>query len=582
MMLSRQRSSCLILDPPHIHGSDFVDLLRLIDYPGAGNLKGEDFDWLCEGNEEAELFIGWLCGMVDQRNILSEEQLEAYSALLASGQPLLEVDELQSLYGGGGGYKGDQEQEDMKSMEELEAEVQSLRNLKSHRLHSRNKLESLGLVLLRNHLSLERWEKEEEKILSNTKEGLAMLNSRCNSAFAKLRDITTELGELHSAQTSPAIFLSLLDLEAYMRLEETCWRQVEECAMCMLPIKEEEVELERRAQREMSEDVERMRTAWASQRIQMSLALGTLHGKENVLNWLNGNQDEQWDPLQLPSLEREVQNLEAEVEVMQTQRLPALVCEASLGPCLPAHQEWLQVEHQKLMRAEQCQAPVAEALIHQLSRLQLVEMGLLAEMREHRQTEMALRGLKMEMVNRASDLGRRTLGPQEMRLPSQWLTPIRIDSRDKTAVRLSLMLEEPTNQKELFPKYEALQRRGASLVQELMSLSSRLHGPLPQTSSLEQSCEEMLHSLCRGTSNVQLQDQTLTLSFEALSACVSHFNQWCLDCLRDLQRKKLSIQTSRRDKERQLYVLFFQDPALLTSTVQDLEKRVAELQSSEY
>eukprot|EP00079_Xenopus_tropicalis_P019707 XP_012809695.1 PREDICTED: HAUS augmin-like complex subunit 3 [Xenopus tropicalis] len=286
----------------------------------------------------------------------------------------------------------------------------------------------------------------------------------------------------------------------------------------------------------------------------------------------------QWDPLMIPSLEREAQSLESEVETLQIQRLPASVCGASLGLCIPAHQGWLHMKQEQLTWVEQVQAPVADALIHQLSRLQLVELGLLAEMKEHRQTERLLRGLINEMGIRNSDLGKRILGPMELRLSSQWLTPLRIDSRDQTAVRLSMMLDDPNNQKELFPKYEALQRRGAALVQELMALNNKLHGCLPQTAGLEQECDELHHCLCRGTPNVQLREPILTVSFETLSSSVSQFNQWCLDCLRDLERKKLSIQTSRLYQERQLYVLFYRDLALLTKTVEDLEKRIEELQ----
>ncbi|KAE8585200.1 hypothetical protein XENTR_v10021244 [Xenopus tropicalis] len=577
-MLARQRSTCFLLDPPRVHGSDFVEMLQLIGYPGAADLKGEDFDWLCESNEEAEVFLGWLCGAVDQHNALNAEQLDAYSTLIASEQPILEAEELHSVYVGRGGNEGDWEMEDMKSLEELEAEVQSLRNLRLHRLHSRNKLESLGFVLLHNRLSLEKWEKEEDKLLSRAKEGLAGLNTRSNAALAKLRDMASELGALHCAQSASDLFVSLLDLEGYMRLEETCWGELEESAMRMLPVKKEEVERDRKAQQEIGEEIERMRTVWASQRMQLSLALGTLSGKEEVLSWINGNEAEHWDPLMIPSLEREAQSLESEVETLQIQRLPASVCGASLGLCIPAHQGWLHMKQDQLTWVEQVQAPVADALIHQLSRLQLVELGLLAEMKEHRQTERLLRGLINEMGIRNSDLGKRILGPMELRLSSQWLTPLRIDSRDQTAVRLSMMLDDPNNQKELFPKYEALQRRGAALVQELMALNNKLHGCLPQTAGLEQECDELHHCLCRGTPNVQLREPILTVSFETLSSSVSQFNQWCLDCLRDLERKKLSIQTSRLYQERQLYVLFYRDLALLTKTVEDLEKRIEELQ----
>ncbi|XP_053330191.1 HAUS augmin-like complex subunit 3 [Spea bombifrons] len=579
-MLSRQRSTCFILENNRVQGSDFVEMLRLIGYPGASGLKGEDFDWLCEGNEEVEQLLGWLCGVVDQRNALSDEQLEAYNDLLASGKPLLQADELQSLCRREGGDDGDLDLEERKTLDELEAEVQSLRNLKTHRLRTRNKLESLGLTFLCSHLSLEKSEKEEEKNLIHIKEGLASLNTKCNAALTRLREVVKELGGLHSPLVAPKLFLSLLDLGGHIGLENTCWGQVEDLSKELLPGRNEEREQKKRLKREIEAEGERVRTAWASQRVQLSLTLGTLHGKEEAFNWVHRTREEQlWDPQQVPSLEREIQSLEAEVEALQTQRLPSLVCEASLGPCLPSHHEWLRAEKQRLKQVEQGQVPLKEAALHQLSRLQLIEMGLHAERRTHRQTERDLQGLRGEMATRATELGRRLQGPRDLWASSQWLSPIRIASKDHTAVRLSIMLNEPTSRKELFPKYEALQHKGALLVQEVASLGGVLHGPLPQVSSLEAECNELYQSLCRGTRNLQLIDPALTHSFEALYTCVSQFNQWCLDCLRDLERKKHSIQTSRLEQERRLYVLFYQDPTALASTIQELEQRVRELES---
>ncbi|KAM5146720.1 HAUS augmin-like complex subunit 3 [Mantella aurantiaca] len=578
MSLSRQRSTCFLLDPPRVEGSDFVEMLRLISYPGAQNLKGEDFDWLCEGSEEVEVFLSWLCSAVDQKNVLTSEQLEAFDALLDSGQPLLESDELQNFCKGPNEAEGDLELEDAKSLEELEAELQSLQTLKAHRLQCRNKLESLGLTFLHNRLSLEKVERQEEKNLSIAKEEISTLNSRCNAALMRLREMVSELGDYHTAKSSPSIFLSSLDLDSFIKLEDTCWEQVEQNARAVLPVKKEDLEKERKAQLEMEKESKRVRTAWSSQKIQLSIALATLNGNKEALNWLDRNAGEQvWDPLRLPLLEREVQLLEAEVESLQMERLPPLICEASAGLCLPAHQGWVQTERQRLARIDQDQAPVTEAILSQLSHLQLVELGLHVEMREHRQTERELRRFKIEMGNLSGEHGRRTLGPRELRAIPPWLPPIRVDSKDHTAVRLSVMLENPSRQKELFPKYETLQRQAGALLQEMTALSSIHHGPLPQTPSLEHDCEELHHRLCCGTRNLQLQEPTLTLAFEALSSGVSQFNQCCLDCLRDLERKKHSIQTSYLEQERQFYVLFYQDPNLLAKLVQDMEQRAKEL-----
>lgn len=291
--LSRQRSTCFLLDSPSVVGSDFVEMLRNIGYPGAQNLKGEDFDWLCEGKGKVEGFLSWLCSTVDQKNVLTSEQLEAYDALLNSGQPLLEVDELQNLCKGTSEAEGDWKMEDAKSLEELEAELQSLRSIKTHRLQCRNKLESLGLTLLHNRLSLEKVEKQEEKSLSNIKEQLSTLNSRCNAAFVRLGETVTELGNYHTAPSSQSILLSSLDLDGYIRLEEMCWEQVEQNARAVFSVKEEDLEREQKAQIEMEKECTRVRAAWCSQKMQLSIARATLNSNREALNWLDRNAGEQ-------------------------------------------------------------------------------------------------------------------------------------------------------------------------------------------------------------------------------------------------------------------------------------------------
>ncbi|XP_073498569.1 HAUS augmin-like complex subunit 3 [Phyllobates terribilis] len=571
--LSRQHSASFLFEPQRIQGSDFVEMLRLIDFPGVQNLKGADFDWLCESSEEVERFLAWLCEVVDERNVLSREQLEEYNSLLDSGQPILEANELQNLCKNGD--KGDvrREKEDMRSLKELEAELQSLRTVKAHFIQSRNKIESLGLTLSQNRISLQKMEKELETSLNKTKKELWTLNQNCNAGLVKLGHGVSELGQCHSIQFPGNIFLSSADIEGYISFEGTYMEKVEDAVKGMLPVKEDELEKQHKS---LEKESDRLRTSWASQRIELSIALGNLHGNMESMAWLEAHSGEQvWDPLHLPLLEREVQSLEVAVEILQTQRLPLLVCEVSLGLYLTAHNGWIDAEKQRLLKVGRSQAPVAEALLTHLSRLQLLELSLKREMHIHENTERNLRDLKSGLGYKASLIGKRT--QRDPRLSFSWLKPLRMDSKDHTALRLSQMLLNPSRQKELFPKYEALQRQAESDLQDLMSLSVIFQEPLPQTIVLEHDCELLHKSLCRGTRNLQLRDPNLMSAFENLTSSVSRFNQWFLDFFRELEHKKQGIQTSYLEQGRQLYVLFYRDPDLLARIVQDLEQRVADL-----
>ncbi|XP_069610524.1 HAUS augmin-like complex subunit 3 [Ranitomeya imitator] len=571
--LSRQHSASFLFEPQRIQGSNFVEMLRLIDFPGVQNLKGADFDWLCESSEEVQRFLAWLCEVVDERNVLSRERLEEYNSLLDSGQQILETDELQNLCKNGDESDARREKEDLRSLQELEAELQSLQSVKAHFIQSRNKIESLGLTLSQSRIFLQKSETELETSLNKTKRELWTLNQNCNATLVKLRNLVSELGQCHSAQYPGHIFLSLADIEEYVTFEDACLEKIDGAARVMLPVKDEELVKRNKA---MELESDRLRTSWAAQRIELSIIVGNLNGYVESVAWLEAHSGERvWDHLHLPQLKRDAQCLETAVEIIQTRRLPFLVCEASQGLYLAVHNGRIDTEKQRLLRVERSQAPVAEALIAQLSRLQFVELSLQREMQIHQNTERSLRELKMALAHKATGLEKRIQRDPKNSFP--WLKPLHMDSRDYTALRLSEMLLIPSRQKELFPKYEALQQQAESDLQDLMSLSFVFRGPLPQTIVLERDCERLYKSLCRGTRNLQLRDPKLVLAFESLTSSVAQFNQWFLDFFRELEHKKQTTQTSYLKQGRQLYVLFYQDPALLAKIVQDLEQRVTDL-----
>ncbi|XP_073404830.1 HAUS augmin-like complex subunit 3 [Dendrobates tinctorius] len=571
--LSRQHSASFLFEPQRVQGSDFVEMLRVIGFPGVHNMKGADFDWLCESSEEVQRFLAWFCEVVDERNVLTPEQLEEYSSLLDSGEQILETNEIQNLCKNGDKSDARREKEDIRSLKELEAELQSLQSVKSHFIQSRNKIESLGLTLSQNRISLQKSEKELETSLNKTKRELCTLNQNGNAALERLRLLISELGQCHSMQYPGHIFLSSADIEGYTTFEDACLEKIEDMAKRMLPVKDEHLD---KRTKSMEKESDQLRTSWASQKIELCICLGYLHGHMESIAWLEAHSGQRvWDPLHLPVLKREVQSLEAAILILQTQRLPSLVCEASLGLYLAAHNEKIDAEKQRLLRVGRSQAPVAEALIGQLSRLQFVELSLQREQQIHQKTERSLRELKMALADKASALEKRI--QRDPKSLFSWLKPLRMDSKDHTALRLSQMLLNPSRQKELFPKYEALQRQAESDLKDLMSLSNFFRDPIMQTFLLEHNCELLYKSLCRGTRNMQLRDPTLVLAFESLTSSVSQFNQWILDFFRELEHKKQSIQTSYLKQGRQLYVLFYQDPDLLARIVQDLEQRVADL-----
>lgn len=117
-------------------GKEFVETLKKKDYPKADILNGEDFDWLFVENEP---FLKWFCGNVNEQNILSERELEAFSVLQKSGKPILEgaaLDEVLKTC-----KTSDLKTPTLndKELEKLEDEVQTLQKLKNLKIQRRNK-----------------------------------------------------------------------------------------------------------------------------------------------------------------------------------------------------------------------------------------------------------------------------------------------------------------------------------------------------------------------------------------------------------------------------------------------------------
>ena len=152
-------------------GKEFVETLKKIDYPKADILNGEDFDWLFVENEP---FLKWFCGNVNEQNILSERELEAFSVLQKSGKPILEgaaLDEVLKTC-----KTSDLKTPTLndKELEKLEDEVQTLQKLKNLKIQRRYKCQLMASVT--SHKSL-RLNANEEKTNKKLKQSQGILNA---------------------------------------------------------------------------------------------------------------------------------------------------------------------------------------------------------------------------------------------------------------------------------------------------------------------------------------------------------------------------------------------------------------------
>lgn len=205
-------------------GKDFVETLKKIDYPKADILNGEDFDWLFETVED-ESFLKWFCGNVNEQNVLSEEELEAFSILQKSGKPILEGAALDEVLKTCKTSNLKTPTLDDKELEKLEAEVQTLQKLKNLKIQRRNKGQLMASVTNHKSLMLNAKKEEATKKLKQSQGILNAVNTKIKNELKVLTDGVAKLMMFLRRSnlgqgTNPRVFLSQFSLEKYLSQEE--------------------------------------------------------------------------------------------------------------------------------------------------------------------------------------------------------------------------------------------------------------------------------------------------------------------------------------------------------------------------
>ncbi|KAM7159425.1 HAUS augmin-like complex subunit 3 isoform 2-T4 [Molossus nigricans] len=205
-------------------GKDFVETLKKIDYPKADVLNGEDFDWLFE-TVEYQSFLKWFCGTVNEQNVLSEEELEAFSILQKSGKPILEGAALDEALKTCKTSNLKTPTLDDKELEKLENEVQTLQKLKNLKIQRRNKCQLMTSITRHKSLRLNAKEAAATKKLKHSQGILIAMITKIKNELQALTDGVAKLmmffRPLNLGQgTNPLVFLSQFSLEKYLSQEE--------------------------------------------------------------------------------------------------------------------------------------------------------------------------------------------------------------------------------------------------------------------------------------------------------------------------------------------------------------------------
>lgn len=221
-------------------GSQFVEALDRLGYPGASSLKASEFDWLFDCAPENLHFLRFVCRSLNQSNVLRVEEALAYKELKESGKPLLDEAALAELLksdGSSGNILGPSSllsssvfasEEDI-ALEDLEADLQRLHKERDLKQQRYKRLQNLATS--RSDVDLRLGSELESSVrkLQEANASIGAKNADTNCLLQKLTDEVKNLASYMPAQIEqnqkgepkqPTALLSQLTLGPYLHQEE--------------------------------------------------------------------------------------------------------------------------------------------------------------------------------------------------------------------------------------------------------------------------------------------------------------------------------------------------------------------------
>uniref|UniRef100_A0A452DMH0 HAUS augmin-like complex subunit 3 N-terminal domain-containing protein n=1 Tax=Capra hircus TaxID=9925 RepID=A0A452DMH0_CAPHI len=501
-------------------------------------LNGEDFDWLFVENEP---FLKWFCGNVNEQNILSEEELEAFSILQKSGKPILEgaaLDEVLKTC-----KTSDLKTPTLndKELEKLEDEVQTLQKLKNLKIQRRNKCQLMASVTSHKSLRLNAKEEETNKKL---KQSQGILNATDTLMMFFRR---SNLGQ----GTNPLVFLSQFSLQNYLSQEEQStaaltlytkkqfFQGIHEVVKSSNEENFQLLDMQAPSICDNQEVLEERRLEMA--RLQLAYICAQhqlIHLKASNLSLKSSIK---WAEENLHSLTSKAlgkDNLDAEISSLNNEILPAVVKENAQLLNMPVVKGNFDSQIAKQDYYTARQELVLNQLIKQKASFELLHLSYEIELRKHWdiycQLENLVHLLNQKMLTDPS-------------VSQQINARNTIDTKDYSTHRLYQLLEGENKKKELFITHGNQEEVAEKLKQDV---------------------------LYQGGNQLLLSDQELTEQFHQVESQLNKVNHLLTNIFADVKTKrKLLASNKLHQVERELYVYFLKDEDYLKNIVENLENQ---------
>ncbi|KAB0341566.1 hypothetical protein FD754_018492 [Muntiacus muntjak] len=588
-------------------GKDFVETLKKIGYPKADSLNGEDFDWLFVENEP---FLKWFCENVNEQNVLSEEELEAFSILQKSGKPILEGAALDEVLKTCKASDLKTPTLNDKELEKLEDEVQTLQKLKNLKIQRRNKCQMMASVTSHKSLRLKAKEEETNKKLKQSQGILNATNTKISNELHTLTDGVAKLMTFFRRSnlgqgTNPLVFLSQFSLQNYLSQEEQStaaltlytkkqfFQGIHEVVESSNEENFQLLDMQAPSVCDNQEVLEESRLEMA--RLQLAYICAQhqlIHLKANNLSlkssikWAEENLHSLTSKAlgkdnldaKISSLNSEILKLEEQITHIKDKILPAVVKENAQLLNMPVVKGDFdrQIAKQDYYTARQ--EFVLNQLIKQKASFDLLHLLYEIELRKHWDIYRQLENL-VHLLNQSNLMFHQRLKMLTDPSVSQQINPRNtIDTKDSSTHRLYQLLEGENKKKELFITHGNLEevaeklKQDVSLVQEQLAVSAQEHSSF--LSKLNNDVNMLCEALYQGGNQLLLSDQELTEQFHQVESQLNKLNHHLTDIFADVKTKrKLLASNKLHQVERELYVYFLKDEDYLKNIVENLENQ---------
>lgn len=590
-------------------GKEFVETLKKIGYPKADTLNGEDFDWLFEAAED-QSFLKWFCGNVNEQNVLSEKELEAFSILQRSGKPILEGTALDEVLRTCKTFDLKTPTLDDKEIQKLEDEVQMLQKLYNLKIQRRNKYQLMASETSYKSLALNAKQEEATKKLKQNQGFLDAVNTKLSNELQVLTDEVnnlmiffrnSNLGQV----TNPMVFLSQFSLEKYISQEEQStaaltlytkkqfFQGIHEVVETsneenfqLLDIQTPSICDNEETLGERQLEMARLQVAYicAQQQIlylkasNLSMKSSIKWAEENLHSLTSEAVGKENLDAKISSLNREILKLEEQITHMKDKILPAVVKENAQLLNMPVVKGDfdLQIAKQDCYTARQ--ELVLNQLIKQKASFELVQLSYEIELRRHWDTYRQLENLVQQLSQRNVVLCQQLSMLTDPSASEQLNSRTPINTKDYSTHRLYQLLEGDNKKKELFITHEHLEEVAEKLKQDLSQIQDQLAVSTQEQffflSKLNNDVDMLCDALYHGGNQLLLCDQELMEHVHRVESKLNKLNHLLTDILADVKTKRKILATNKLHQvERELYVYFFKDADYLKDVVENLENQ---------